>query len=609
MKWAVALLGATVAVAGVAMGASQGSRGRISGRLTNTEGQPLPGVTVMVMGPLVAGEYALDSRVLRVVTNAQGKFYVARLVPGRYTLQVDSPTQVLSSQKSVDVSGGRTAFGVFVLSDLFAPFRIQTASHRDVPLGDDWKWVLRSSAATRPILRYQRGDDDKVGDPSLTVASADSKSKKAPELPPERVAGLITGLGTGNPLAADSGQGTAFGYLRPVSSTTDLLVGGAMTPQGVQGSALVASYRHNYATDSPDTLTIVVRQLGFAGGANAGGRSGLPGAQAMTASYSRTRRLNDALTLTTGVEMQYVGGVGQTLVALPHAELVYRMDSASDVSVQYGTFMPGLPDQTAASESIGGTAGSEALLQQVAALSAAPLMTMQAGRLAMTQINHTQVAYRRRLNGRTRAEIAAYHDNFSNAALLAMADGGAGFLAGYAMPGGVANGAVLNGGHYNSAGVRASLTRQVSSNVQTIAFYATGSALAAPFGVAAQAASVGDIRQALRARQSQALGGKVCARLPRSGTTLVTSYVWVPANTVTTVDPYGQAAMNLMPFLGVEIRQPLPSVSFLPLHFMAMADFDNLLAQGYMPIMRAGEDPLLLTAAYRTVRGGISVQF
>lgn len=604
MQCAAALLAASVA-----LGASLGNRGRISGRLTNAEGQPLPGVTVMVIGPLVAGEYALDARALRVVTNTQGKFYVARLLPGRYTLQVDSPTQVLSSRKSIDVLGGRTAFGVFVLSDLFAPFRIQTASHRDEPLGDDWKWVLRSSAATRPVLRYQRSDEDAVVDPSLMAASADSKHKKTPELPAEKVAGVITGMDTGNPLAADSGQGSAFGYLRPVSASTDVLVGGTMTPQGVQGSALVASYRHNYATGNPDTLTIVVRQLGFAGSGAAGGRSALPGAQAMTASYSRVRRLNNALTLTTGVEMQYVGGMGQTMVALPHAELAYRVDSASSVSVQYGTFMPGLSDATGPEQGNGATVGGEALLQQVAALSAAPQMTMQAGRLAMTQINHAQISYRRRLNGRTRAEIAAYHDDFSNAAVMAMVGGAAGFLSGYAMPAAVANGAVLDGGHYNSAGVRASLTRQVNSHVQASAFYATGSALAVPFAGVLGAAAATDIRQAMRVQQSEALGGKVCARLPHSGTTLVTSYEWVPPNSVTSVDPYGQAAMNVMPYMGLEIRQPLPSVAFLPLHFIAMADFSNLLAQGYTPLMRAGEDPLLLTASYRMVRGGISVQF
>jgi hypothetical protein len=75
------------------------------------------------------------------------------------------------------------------------------------------------------------------------------------------------------------------------------------------------------------------------------------------------------------------------------------------------------------------------------------------------------------------------------------------------------------------------------------------------------------------------------------------------------VDPYGQADLQLQPFLDVQIRQPLPALAFLPAHIEAVADFRNLIAQGYSPLTQSGEMTLLLSSAYRSVRGGFSVEF
>jgi hypothetical protein len=43
-------------------------------------------------------------------------------------------------------------------------------------------------------------------------------------------------------------------------------------------------------------------------------------------------------------------------------------------------------------------------------------------------------------------------------------------------------------------------------------------------------------------------------------------------------------------------------------HMQAVADFGNLLAQGYVP-MTTRDGNLVMVAAYRTFRGGVSLQF
>jgi hypothetical protein len=75
------------------------------------------------------------------------------------------------------------------------------------------------------------------------------------------------------------------------------------------------------------------------------------------------------------------------------------------------------------------------------------------------------------------------------------------------------------------------------------------------------------------------------------------------------VDPYGQADLQLQPFLDVQVRQPLPNLAFLPARIEAVADFRNLLAQGYSPLTQSGGMNLRLSSAYRSIRGGFSVEF
>ena len=71
----------------------------------------------------------------------------------------------------------------------------------------------------------------------------------------------------------------------------------------------------------------------------------------------------------------------------------------------------------------------------------------------------------------------------------------------------------------------------------------------------------------------------------------------------------GRPVWRLQPYLGIQIRQPLPNLAFLPAKIEALADFRNLLGQGYTQFSQSGEDTLVLTPVYRSFRGGFSVQF
>ena len=100
------------------------------------------------------------------------------------------------------------------------------------------------------------------------------------------------------------------------------------------------------------------------------------------------------------------------------------------------------------------------------------------------------------------------------------------------------------------------------------------------------------------------------ARIPSSKTKIVASYSWVEQGSVTLVDPYGLEDLNVAPYLGMQLRQPLPTLPMFPgAHIEAVADFRNLTGEGYVRLASNSGEPLVLTPAYRSFRGGFSVQF
>jgi hypothetical protein len=63
------------------------------------------------------------------------------------------------------------------------------------------------------------------------------------------------------------------------------------------------------------------------------------------------------------------------------------------------------------------------------------------------------------------------------------------------------------------------------------------------------------------------------------------------------------------PYLNLFIRQPIPTLGFLPAHMEALIDVRNLLAQGYVPVAGQDGETVYLVQAARSVRGGLAISF
>ncbi len=564
--------------------------GRLSGTVTDTQGTPLLGATVIIIGPASGIPYQVEAAAERVITDAHGKFTVEHLVPGWYSLRVISPTRLPVLRNGIRVNASQTSREKFALSDIFSPLHFQVPSTKAANWGDNWKWVLRTSGTTRPVLRYQE---------VARVTTSPEKASKRRLPASRRLIGMTPGSTRHQALAGDPGLGSVLAYLRPLSEDSDLLVAGSMTADGLQASSLATSFRKHLLKGDPQELALVVHQLSFSEGsplAGGTGREGLARAQGVVVSYSNTRRLTDSVTLTSGFEIDYLNAARDVVAASPRMRLEYRVNPATSVSVRYGTVR--LDD------------GSSTLLERIGVLNGFPRITIRGYRLRLEELNHTEVSVQRKLSKSSRVEIAGYRDYFHNAAVWGIgAPGSSASMASSLLPNPSGDGVVFNAGDYRSSGLRATYSLCMGSRLEAAFDYTLGEALAVDSARLASDRAQGSFQGMLRPERSQSFGGKVSTRIPISSTRITTSYQWLQPGRLTGVDPYGQADLQLEPFLGVQIRQPLPTLAFLPAHIEALADFRNLLGQGSVPLPRSNGKPFLLTSAYRSFRGGFSVQF
>ena len=559
--------------------------GRLSGIVSDNHGNPLMGATVLIIGPLLIPTASAGEQVERVITDAKGTFAVGHLIPGWYSLQIISPTRLPAHRNGIKVEAGQTSTLKFVLGDVFAPLRFQIPDTGATSLADDWKWVLRTSAATRPILRYRQ-----------EVAETTPNAVNPPLPASQRLVGMAPGSSCWEPLATDPGMGSVLAYLRSLSLDSDLLTVGSVAANGTLTFSVGTEYRKGLIKGDSEEISLVVHRLGYARGVTATGGGGqLPDsyAQGLVASYTQTRHIYPHLTLTAGVDIDYLSALGDVMIARPRMKLAYHLSRSTDVALQVGK---------------GPSDGSGTLLERVSRLDSFPLLTLRGYRPELEQGDHSEISLNRLLSGSARIELAAYHDGVKNAAVWGSANAAAtSWLAGNYVVNPAVGGIFVNMGDYHSSGYRAVYVQRIGNHVETLVAYSVGDSLYA-HGLVNHAPK-GDLQGVLKPVRSASLAGGVSARIPVTRTQLTTSYEWVQRGRVTMVDPYGQANLQLQPFLDVQVRQPLPALAFLPAHIEAVAEFRNLLAQGYSPLTQSGEMTLLLSSAYKSLRGGFSVEF
>src|ERR1700730_17059967 len=124
-----------------------GLSGQILGEVRNSTG-------VVQMGAAVSLYNRYDELVRRAFSNQDGKFVFDSLTPDVYSIRVNLASFVPALRRNIPVlAGSEKLLKIHLASALSTIELVPLSSPEGALMSDSWKWVLRSSHATRPILR------------------------------------------------------------------------------------------------------------------------------------------------------------------------------------------------------------------------------------------------------------------------------------------------------------------------------------------------------------------------------------------------------------------------------------------------------------------------
>jgi hypothetical protein len=567
-----------VAVATVLSGsaAAQGKPvfGKLAGVVRDTAGTAQLGATVQVVS-----EISTIARPEEYLTNTQGLFHAERLAPGFYTIRVTLAGFLPTLQQHVRITANLTTVLRIELESMLVAL---DQLRRRPPItsdGDDWKWVLRSSVAMRPVLQWMGQDD---ADSSADLESnASPQSRGRLELTSgARHPGSISNL-------ADA-AGSAFAYEQKVGDIGRLLIAGQGSYERAPAGGFASIWLPTGSMESGPRTTLVVREA----------KQGMQGPtfRGLRMDQSGDLGIGQRMLLHYGAEYVFVGLRRSASSLRPRAELEIRLSDAWSTLFEIAA-QPSAPP-IADPEGYGQDRMLGAAINQLDTL---PALLWRNGQPVLESGWHGEFAARRKLGDRGSLQFAIFHDDDHHAAVYGMGRelAGADFIGDF-----FSHGFATDGGSFSAWGGRVVLQEKISETVDVNVIYSVASALG-PESVAGEL-PIEDLRDALRARQRQALSANVKARISRTGTRFRAGYKWINGEALTRVDGYAETLFQDDPYLHISVRQALPKWGMG--RWEALAECQNLLAQGYLPV--SGHDgSVMLIPAFRSFRGGLSFQF
>jgi hypothetical protein len=226
-----------------------------------------------------------------------------------------------------------------------------------------------------------------------------------------------------------------------------------------------------------------------------------------------------------------------------------------------------------------------------------PTLLVRNGRPVLAGDLHEEFALEHALTSTSSVTASVFHDRSSNTPIFGRGpSSSADFLQDF-----YTNAFAYDGGASSSWGARVAYEQKISDLVSAVVVYAWAGALAPTTDNPSDS-----LRDLLETQQRSSLAARLSSNFARTGTQISAGYKWVNGRVVSRQDAYGEAMYGVDPFVSLVVRQRLPK--FIPGHPVVMADFGNLLAQGYLPI-ETQDGQVLIVPAFRSFRGGLSFQF
>ncbi len=530
----------------------------ISGYVRDSSGIPQMGAVVEIIGTA--------ARTLTVFTDGAGFYYASDLTPGFYSVKVSAASFLPAWRDKIALhSGGNTHLNIR-LTTLLNAMRIGPL--RTTPNDDDWKWTLRS-VANRPVLRV-------FDDP----ASAD-KQDHGLKGTLSFVAGSVgEGYGSGSDMS------TGFSVERSVFSTDRVALSGNVGyGDSIPAGVIRGTYSHPLPDGSGPSMGVVVHRF-------APSDPNLHNASLQAVGFSAAEDLTagNMVELKFGSELQTIQFLGRMTAFRPYGSLDVHVSPNTIVGYAYATSLPYSRQEQ----------DFDSMPSEI--YETDPRVSVDNFSTKLESARHQELNVSQRL-GNTNAQLAVFEDEVDNTALL-----GAGAVtaaSGSLLPDVYSGTFTYTGGTLRSEGLRLVLERKLRSDLTATLDYACGNVL----DLTKSGVDIQDAEQAIATERRQAVSAKLSGKFKRTHTRWVASYRWINGPALTPVDMFNASPGQSDPYLNLFIRQPIPTLGFLPAHMEALLDVRNLLAQGYVPVIGQDGQTVYFVQSARSVRGGVAITF
>ncbi|MBV9227645.1 MAG: TonB-dependent receptor [Acidobacteriaceae bacterium] len=570
--------------------------GNLLGTVVDSAGAPQMGVAIQLFNKY-------HQLIAKASSDYEGRFAFVAVPIDLYSVHASLSSFLPAARDKIAVKAGLDSVLQIHMATLFSNMEVSYVLPT-AAMSDDWKWVLRSSPATRPINRYLPVE---LGGPPEAGALR-------PRLFSETHALLSVSGGDGGLVDADSPSGdvgTGFALSTNFLGKNQLQFSGSlgnnMATAGPPAMAFGVIYSRNEQgfLGRPPEITLSMAEVGGVGSPN-------PALAGSTALRAMSLSIYEAVDPVESVHFEY-GVTGESVDYLQHKNRISPFARLTVDTGKAGQWIAaysdgGRPDELAkhsrAVDRADLPSSDDDLAAAVNALARLPQISSRNGRLQLQRTQNLEIGYRKISGTRTYA-LSAFYEDVTNGRINVAGNTSA-LDPQDLLSDNLSRTSTYNIGNYRRTGYIASVAQKWGDYFDTSLAYGRMGGFTAD--AASLAAKIGDTGF-LTDRNRNIAAVNMQAVLPSLGTQITADYGWVDSGTLVPRHVFATQNTYVAPGFNIYFRQPMPSFWGLPGRFEITADLRNLLAQGYLPFDTGGGHRLLMVQAPRAIRGGVSFIF
>ena len=573
--------------------ASAASLNPVGGQLL---GQVRDATGAAQMGASVYLYNRYDELVRKGLSNEQGRFAFDALVPDLYSIRVILASFVPAERRNISVlPNSENRLDINLTSVLSSIGVTSTPASPGTLMTDDWKWVLRTSQSTRPVLRFL---------PDIAPRGTSSTHSVFTNF--SHTTGVVKlSAGDGESFARGTQQdlGTAFAIATTLANSARVQLSGNVGYAGTSvlpGAGIRTSYSRSTGDGSNPEIALTMRQVYLAprDSAMALGSDGAPVLRTMSLAMLDRMDISDNLHLDYGFDSESISYFDRINYLSPFVRMTF--DSGSQGRFRVAFTSGGNPTELLARDDQ--KAGE--LEQNLTALAGMPTLSVSDSHLTVERTQNLEIGYER-VEGTRTYSVAAYNESVSNAAF--MLSGPADFISpADLLPDLGSRSNIFNVGSFHRTGYSAGVKQTLGDHAEVSVMAGRAGALTAP-GAEGSYTDTQTLRAGIGQAQRAWVTIRVAGTVPRAGTRIAANYGWTDFRVLMPVHLFVTQTGSQDIGVNLHFSQPLPLIR-VPWRMEATADLRNLLAQGYLPLGGTGGRSVL-TNSPRLVRGGLNFIF